>query len=265
MLFQMQILPLHNGVLPIDRLTDVRQPVAIVAERVSRDLFESTYKLKLPLPALHEDQRRKATAGEVLRAYSAARGLTVQHGRPDEQRAGRAILKDFINGKLLFCVGPKGYMGKLGVDGGGGAIGEGDGIGDTMELVDEDGIFNAGGALGPSGNAGEYGNGEGGAGAAGGGEDGDAAALAELEGLALDDPLAAQLLEEMMNELGGLDGKGKPKPEKQKRAEHKYQKKSKIKGRIKNAGVGEVGLDTSCTQLTHSLKASLAAEDCKLY
>ena len=69
-----------NGVLPIDRLTDVRQPIAIVAERIPREIFEATYKLKLALPALHEDQRRRATAGEVLRAYSAARGLTVQHG-----------------------------------------------------------------------------------------------------------------------------------------------------------------------------------------
>ena len=61
-----------------------------------------------------------------------------------------------------------------------------------------------------------------------------------MAGLAPDDPLAAQLLEEMMNELGGLDGKGKPKTEKQKRAEHKFQKKgAKLKGRIKNAGAGE--------------------------
>jgi len=128
-----------NGVLPIDRLTDVRQPISIVANRISRTIFEATYKLRLPLPALHEDQQRRATAGELLRAYSAARGLTVQHGRPDEQRAGRIILKDYINGKLLFCVGPEGYAGKLGVDGGGGAIGEGDGIGNTMDMVDESG------------------------------------------------------------------------------------------------------------------------------
>ena len=76
--------------------------VDLVAARIPRALIERVYKMKLPLPALHEDQNRNATAGELLRAYSAARGLTVQHGRPDEQRAGRAVLKDFINGKLLF-------------------------------------------------------------------------------------------------------------------------------------------------------------------
>ena len=209
-----------NGVLPIDRLTDVRQPVAIVASRIPRRVFEATYKLKLPLPALHEDQSRRATAGELLRAYSAARGLTVQHGRPDEQRAGRAILKDFINGKLLFCVAPEGYEGAMGVAGG--AIGEGE---ETLEDVDE--AHDAGeddARAGPSG--------------AGGGANASASAAArELEGLAPDDPLAKQLLEEMMNELGGLDGKAKP--ERVKRAEHKFQKKSKVKGRIKYKGFGE--------------------------
>ena len=208
-----------NGVLPVDRLTDVRQPIAVVAERIPRRVFEATYKLKLPLPALHEAQNRNATAGELLRAYCAARGLTVQHGRPDDQRAGRAILKDFINGKLLYCVGPKGYEGKLGVEGGGGAIGNG------VDFEEADGaVFNGerGGASGSGLSRIE-------------GDGGEGRTVNDVAGLAPDDPLAAQLLEEMMAELGT----GKNKPEKPKRAEHKFQKKSKVKGRIKYAGVGE--------------------------
>ena len=55
------------------------------------------------------------------------------------------------------------------------------------------------------------------------------------EGLSPDDPLAKQLLAEMMDELG----MGKQKAERPKRAEHKFQKKSKVKGRIKNKGYGE--------------------------
>jgi large subunit GTPase 1 len=132
-----------NGVLPIDRLTDVREPVAIVARQITRQAFEAAYKLRLPLPALHEDQDRRATAGEVLRAYAAARGLTVSGGRPDEQRAGRSILKDFITGKLLFCVGPAGYTGVMGVYGS--AIGD-DSTKLNLELIDEHGVFNGGGA-----------------------------------------------------------------------------------------------------------------------
>ena len=161
-----------NGVLPIDRLTDVREPVGIVASRISRRLLEATYRFKIPLPALHENQSRDATAGELLRAYCAARGLTVQQGRPDEQRAGRAILKDFINGKLLHCVGPDGYTGEMGV--------LGDAIKVAMEEKDssrnhtgDDGVFNDDGL-----EMDEF-------------DDDD-----RLD--APDDPLAAQLLKEMM-------------------------------------------------------------------
>lgn len=209
-----------NGVLPIDRLTDVRQPVSIVAERISRHLIERVYKMKLPLPALHEDQNRNATAGEILRAYSAARGLTVQHGRPDEQRAGRAVLKDFINGKLLFCVGPEGYDGPMGVAGD--AIITGDenleeeekNQFDSNQPVHDPNDPNAG--MSADWNA-------------------TVSAATEVDGISPDDPLAKQLFQEMMSELGI----GKQKPEKQKRAEHKFQKKSKVKGRIKNKGYGE--------------------------
>ena len=56
-----------NGVLPIDRLTDVRQPVAIVASRIPRRVFEATYKLKLPLPRCtrtRADARRRGSSSE---------------------------------------------------------------------------------------------------------------------------------------------------------------------------------------------------------
>ena len=212
-----------NGVLPIDRLTDVRQPVAIVAARIPRALIERVYKMKLPLPALHEDQNRNATAGELLRAYSAARGLTVQHGRPDEQRAGRAVLKDFINGKLLFCVGPEGYDGPMGV--------AGDAIFSRENEEEEDAPADVAPPPGASARAEWHASGSS-SGAAGeaGTSSGDLP-----DGMSPDDPLAKQLLAEMMDELG----MGKPKAEKQRRAEHKFQKKSKVKGRIKNKGYGE--------------------------
>ncbi len=209
-----------NGVLPIDRLTDVRQPVSIVAERISRHLIERVYKMKLPLPALHEDQNRNATAGEILRAYSAARGLTVQHGRPDEQRAGRAVLKDFINGKLLFCVGPEGYDGPMGVAGD--AIITGD---ENLEEEEKNQFDSNQPVHDPNDpNAGTSAD-----------WNATVSAATDVDGISPDDPLAKQLFQEMMSELGI----GKQKPEKQKRAEHKFQKKSKVKGRIKNKGYGE--------------------------
>ncbi|GJC93642.1 ribosome biogenesis GTPase [Colletotrichum higginsianum] len=44
---------------------------------------------------------------ELLRAYARARGFTTQGlGQPDESRASRYILKDYVNGKLLYCEPP---------------------------------------------------------------------------------------------------------------------------------------------------------------
>lgn len=44
----------HAGVIPIDRLTDVRTPVAVVCERIARREFERVYGLKLPKPDEHD-------------------------------------------------------------------------------------------------------------------------------------------------------------------------------------------------------------------
>ena len=43
----------------------------------------------------------------MLRAYAIARGFSTQGlGQPDESRAARFILKDYVKGKLLFCHPP---------------------------------------------------------------------------------------------------------------------------------------------------------------
>ena len=42
---------------------------------------------------------------------AASRGWVVGHGLPDEARAGRAILKDYCDGRLLACEWPPGHPG----------------------------------------------------------------------------------------------------------------------------------------------------------
>jgi len=113
------------GVLPIDKLTDVRIPVAKICERIPRKALEFALNVTLPKPALHEDQNRQPTAGELLRAFCAARGWAVVHGRPDESRAGRFLLKMYNEGRLLHCEKPFAeYSGKMGDGVGAGAIAE---------------------------------------------------------------------------------------------------------------------------------------------
>eukprot|EP00898_Chlorokybus_atmophyticus_P005984 jgi/Chlat1/6387/Chrsp44S00451 len=94
------------GVLPIDRLTEHRGPVGIVAKRVPREVLEKTYSIHLPPPLEHEDPNRPPTASELLRAYCVAHGWYGNGGLPDETRSSRQLLKDYLSGKILYCHPP---------------------------------------------------------------------------------------------------------------------------------------------------------------
>ncbi|GIL57282.1 hypothetical protein Vafri_12537 [Volvox africanus] len=96
------------GVVPIDRLTDIRHPVDVVAGRVGRAQLTAVYGIKLPSPPRHLPPETAPTAEQVLRAYAVLRGWTAGSGLPDETRAGRQLLRDYTNGKLVYCVLPPG-------------------------------------------------------------------------------------------------------------------------------------------------------------
>ena len=88
------------GVLPIDRMTKHREAIQVVADRVPRDVLEQIYKITLPRPKAYESQSRPPTAAELLRAYCSSRGHVSHGGLPNESRAARQILKDYIDGKI---------------------------------------------------------------------------------------------------------------------------------------------------------------------
>lgn len=89
-----------SGVLPIDRMTEHREAIQVVANRVPRKVIEDVYKISLPKPKPYEPQSRPPLASELLRAYCASRGYVAASGLPDETRAARQILKDYVDGKL---------------------------------------------------------------------------------------------------------------------------------------------------------------------
>ncbi|KAH0537382.1 hypothetical protein FGG08_005824 [Glutinoglossum americanum] len=96
-----------NGVLPIDQLREFTGPTALVAQRVPLAFFEALYGLKIRIRPLEEGGLGTPTAEELLIAYARARGFTkTGQGQPDESRAARYILKDYVNGRLLFCHPP---------------------------------------------------------------------------------------------------------------------------------------------------------------
>ena len=97
-----------NGILSIDQMTDCIPPVDLVCRLVGRGLLQAAYNLNLPPPEPWEDADKPPTAHDLLDAYGLMRGFMSHKGNPDRPRAARYILKDFVNGKLLFCNPPPG-------------------------------------------------------------------------------------------------------------------------------------------------------------
>lgn len=98
-----------NGVLPIDQLREFSGPAALVAKRIPKSFLEALYGISINMRPLEEGGTGVPTAQELLRAYARARGFATQgQGNPDESRAARYVLKDYVNGKLLWVEPPPG-------------------------------------------------------------------------------------------------------------------------------------------------------------
>ena len=96
-----------NGILPIDQMREYIGPAGLVAQRIPQAYFEALYGVKIPTLPLEEGGIGVPTGSEILSAYARARGFaTTGQGQPDESRAARIVLKDYVNGKLLFCHPP---------------------------------------------------------------------------------------------------------------------------------------------------------------
>lgn len=95
------------GVLPIDQLREYTGPGALVAQRIPQHYLEALYGMKIVTRPLEEGGTGVPTGEEVLRSFARARGFWTQGlGQPDEARAARTVLKDYVKGKLLFCHPP---------------------------------------------------------------------------------------------------------------------------------------------------------------
>ncbi|RZB38767.1 large subunit GTPase 1 -like [Asbolus verrucosus] len=77
-----------NGILPIDQMRDHVPPVNLITNLIPKHILEDKYGIMLPQPM--EDNR----------------GFMTANGQPDNPRAARYILKDYMNGKLLYCHSP---------------------------------------------------------------------------------------------------------------------------------------------------------------
>lgn len=112
------------GVYPISQMRDHWPVVQLICQRIPRRVLNAQYGIQLPVPALHELRERgwpttnnnsnsddlvlpPPTAEELLYTYCIARSmLAAFSGVPDYPRAARIIIKDYADGKLLYCHAP---------------------------------------------------------------------------------------------------------------------------------------------------------------
>ncbi|XP_029471651.1 large subunit GTPase 1 homolog isoform X1 [Rhinatrema bivittatum] len=94
------------GILPIDQMRDHVPPISLICQRIPRHVFEAIYGISIIRPREDEDPNRPPTSEELLTAFGYMRGFMTAHGQPDQPRSARYVLKDYVNGKLLYCHPP---------------------------------------------------------------------------------------------------------------------------------------------------------------
>ncbi|GMH99704.1 hypothetical protein TrLO_g1752 [Triparma laevis f. longispina] len=95
------------GVYPIAQMRNHWPVVGLICQRIAREVLNGTYGFKLPIviPEGHNPNALPPppTAEELLTEYCRARSIIAAgSGVPDWQRASRVVVKDYVEGKLLF-------------------------------------------------------------------------------------------------------------------------------------------------------------------
>jgi large subunit GTPase 1 len=107
------------GVYPIAQMRDFWPVMDLICQRIPRAILNAHYGITLPVPT-HQELREsgfvpggayehlpRPTVDELLTTYCVARGFLASFsGVPDYQRAARIIIKDYADGKLLYCHPP---------------------------------------------------------------------------------------------------------------------------------------------------------------
>ncbi|KAL7536496.1 hypothetical protein ACHAXR_007196, partial [Thalassiosira sp. AJA248-18] len=103
------------GVYPIAQMRDHWPVVSLICQRVPRDVLNAHYGIHIPEPSVQELREKGWVGGklpfptseELLGTYCIARSmLAPASGVPDYQRASRVVVKDYSEGKLLYCHSP---------------------------------------------------------------------------------------------------------------------------------------------------------------
>lgn len=101
---------LCSGILPINQMRDCVEPAAVIASRIPIPLLDATYGMHIKrILDVKDNPKRPPTGSEMLAAYCLVKGyIAGGTGRWDEFRGCKDILRDFNDGRLLYCCPPPG-------------------------------------------------------------------------------------------------------------------------------------------------------------
>ncbi len=99
------------GVYPLSQVRDFWPAVELICQRIPRDILEIHFGVELPRPSVLDIAQRGGdaslqppTAEELLTSYCMGRSLlAASSGIPDFHKASRVVLKDYVNGNVLYC------------------------------------------------------------------------------------------------------------------------------------------------------------------
>uniref|UniRef100_A0A7S1MS38 CP-type G domain-containing protein n=1 Tax=Neobodo designis TaxID=312471 RepID=A0A7S1MS38_NEODS len=97
-----------DGILPVDTCRDYLAAVAHVCNRVPQAVLERTYficldrELDVDLSASHAEM--------FLNFVSRRKGFMTEHDKPNRYRSAHIVLKDFVDGKVVFVHPPPGLV-----------------------------------------------------------------------------------------------------------------------------------------------------------
>ncbi|KAG8348874.1 putative GTP-binding protein [Trypanosoma vivax] len=96
-----------DGILPIDTATDVEAAVAVLCQRIPRQVLELQFNVSLSAQDDRDDSH--SPAERLLNAVARRRGYLAAHDRPNRSRAARDVLKLYVDGALVYVEPPPSY------------------------------------------------------------------------------------------------------------------------------------------------------------
>ena len=94
------------GILPIDHLTDYTPSIELLLSRIPYSFVLKHYGIMESCVSAARKADRKNPALQILSAFGLMRGFMKPGGIPDQFKAAKIILRDYVQGKLLFCQAP---------------------------------------------------------------------------------------------------------------------------------------------------------------